>query len=392
MENINSQIISKNSDISYEAIMALKEPELTEALNSIKLDKNQNLIDKDKCFNNLLNNNNIYKNYLYLIKINQLHYYDKTSFDINNVEKIYNKFKEIFEEYKVLKEKNINDIDKVNGQEITSSYFSDLKIPEIKILLRNFFKVLLSIYDNEEELIKFIIENKEHLEINNRKDFEEYFKDVFIHKKINFINLYEMLLKDIDSKKKIFSKKEEYQFYEYLLSEYNHLKNNVDYILKKENFCEIINYENIENIEHLDKYFLLFNIQEKEEVINEMMRFLYHLYISKDNIKLLLKQLKEKFYYIKNMNIIKLYMYIIKEIEKGHVVKTKSHFSLCKKSIITLKFGDKDEKLYFYGNTTINEIYDYLNKKYESKKEYFDINLKKVKENQNLKKNILILI
>ena len=69
MENINSQIKSKNSDISYEAIMALKEPELTKTLKSIKLDKNQNLVDKDKCFNNLLYNNNIYNNYLYLINI-----------------------------------------------------------------------------------------------------------------------------------------------------------------------------------------------------------------------------------------------------------------------------------------------------------------------------------
>ena len=147
------EIKSKKSNISYEDIMALKEPELTKTLKSLKY-KSQNLDVKDKCFNSLLNNNNIYNNYLYLFKLNKYYHFDKTTFDENNVEKIYNKFKEIFDEYKEMVEKNkeresnINNIDKANEQEVKSKYFSKLKISEIIISLRKFFKVLLNIYDN----------------------------------------------------------------------------------------------------------------------------------------------------------------------------------------------------------------------------------------------------
>ena len=60
--------------------------------------------------------------------------------------------------------------------------------------------------------------------------------------------------------------------------------------------------------------------------------------------------------------------------------KIKSHNSLCKKNIIPINLIptdiNKTEILYFYGNTTIKEIYGYLIEKYNSEKYTFDINLR----------------
>ena len=389
MENKSSQIKSQNPDISYEEIMTLKEPELSEILKSIKINNIKKSEDLNKCLNNLLNNNNVYNNYLYFIKLQKFFRYDKNSFEKNKVEIIYNKFKDNFNEYKkILKEnkqneKNIGDADKVNVPEIKSNLFGDLKISQIKESLKKFFKSLLYIYDNEEELVEFIFENKEYLDINNQENFVHYFKEVIVKQKFNIINLCEKLLKDIESKKKRFENKEEIQFYEYLIKEYNYRNKNINYIENK--FLEVIEID-FDKFEHLDEYLKLFYIQNNKEVVDEMIQFLYHLYNSTGNLKLLLKKLKDVFDYTKNLNIIKLYKYIINEIEKDHVVKTKSHFSLCKKSIIGLKFEDKEknEKINFYGNTTINEINHYLIKNFESKEEYFDINLKNIKEKQNI--------
>ena len=105
--------------------------------------------------------------------------------------------------------------------------------------------------------------------------------------------------------------------------------------------------------------------------------------IQKEKIKILFKQLKDNF---KQSNIIKLYKYCIEEFEKDYMFKIKSHNSLCKKNIIPINLIptdiNKTEILYFYGNTTIKEIYGYLIEKYNSEKYTFDINLKIEKEKE----------
>ena len=121
-----------------------------------------------------------------------------------------------------------------------------------------------------------------------------------------------------------------------------------------------------------------------------MIKFIFNEYNSKEKIKILFKQLKDNLNNQKNSNIIKLYKYSIEEFEKDYMFKIKSHNSLCKKNIIPINLNltvkKKTEILYFYGNTTIKEIYGYLIEKYNSEKYTFDINLKieKGKENKIL--------
>ena len=95
----------------------------------------------------------------------------------------------------------------------------------------------------------------------------------------------------------------------------------------------IIQKEEIQNINHLDKFCYLLKMQTNEEVINEMIKFIFNEYNSKEKIKILFKQLKDNFKQSKNSNIIKLYKYCIEEFEKDYMFKIKSHNSLCKKTL-----------------------------------------------------------
>jgi hypothetical protein len=82
----------------------------------------------------------------------------------------------------------------------------------------------------------------------------------------------------------------------------------------------------------------------------------------------------------KTSNIINLCKYIINNSEKNCILKIKSLSSLSKKAIfkITNEFNDNRKKdLYFYGNTRINEIINYLNNYLKcDDDEYFTIKFK----------------
>ena len=91
-----------------------------------------------------------------------------------------------------------------------------------------------------------------------------------------------------------------------------------------------------------------------------------------------------------NSNIIDLYQYIIINTEKNCILKLNSLFSLSKKTIVkfAISFNDKKRDLYFYGNTRINEINNYLNINFKDFKnnddEYFMIEYKDEKYNKYL--------
>ena len=358
---------SIKSEVKYEEIMNKNESEFNNNLKEINLSKNKEN-DEIKCINNLITNKN-HSNYLFFIKYNKFFQDNKNSFDKNNIEKIFNNYKDI-----VVQKKEDNQTKKIiNGKE------ND--ITKIKIFI-DFFKVLIYIYENENEIDE-TSENINFLGLKRKKKFKEFFNEFKIKNELKFITLHEKLLTELENKKTEFKEKDEIEFYEYLFLTFNYYKNNLNYLLK-ENFCENIPKYDFQNIYHLENFILLFTIQNKEEIINEMIHFLFNMFKQQNLLNLLYRKIKDAFINSQSINIIKLYKYIINEFEKGYIVKRKSLYSLCKKKIFTLKLIDKikEDNLKFYGNTTINEIYDYLTTKFGEKEYYFDIILKERENNK----------
>jgi hypothetical protein len=166
-------------------------------------------------------------------------------------------------------------------------------------------KYLLFKYEDKEEILSFLSEKKDIFQLNNKQNFNEFFKKLFNKKQINEINLYDIFLSDIEKNKIKFTKKEEIEFYEYLFREYNYYKNNINYNELNDSDLIIISKK---DLEHLDKFFLLLTIQDNEEVIDEMIKFLFNLYNSNQQLNLLYKQIKENFSCSPNPNIIRLYI------------------------------------------------------------------------------------
>ena len=323
-----------------------------------------------ECIENLLKNDNFLKHYFIFIKF--VKKYQKSNIDQNKIKQIFINYKDNFNTYINNKEKNKN--------------FEDLENDEVISILKDFPKYLLYIYDDKNEIYDFIIEQKNIFDISNKTNFDKFFELLIKSKKINEIILYEKFLLDLEKKETIFKEKEELELYEFLFREYKYYKNNTSYIEKKDANV-IIPKKDIKNINHFGEIFCnLLKIQTNEEIINEMIKFIFNEYNSKEKIKILFKQLKDNFKQSKNLNIFKLYKYSVEEFEKDYIFKIKSHNSLCKKNIIPINLNltvkKKTEILYFYGNTTIKEIYGYLIEKYNSENYTFDINLKIEKEKE----------
>ena len=374
---------NENKTISYEEIIDLTEDELTKALKGI-MNKPQIKEIKKNCISNLLSNNNFFKNLKLLNKITKFFHGKRENQD--NIQKIFYLFKSNIKMNLEKSEKNKqtkNDLDNnFNSSEQENNNISEsLKQDYLK-----FFILFINIYDCERELIEFLIQNISILNLNTKKNFFDFINKI---KKNNdeskIVNLINEILNNIEAKNRPFNKKEELELYEISLIELNYLKNQLEYTYKN-NICRIRPKTHFN--EHLDKYFSLFYIQDNEEVIKESIQFLFNVYYWNENIRLLFKKCKDSFNYSENMNIIKLYKYIIDNFEKEYVLKTHSHLSLCKKNIFNIKFKNEEEKeeknLKFYGNTTVNEIYNFLIKNYESESEYFIINLVNEKEKKNM--------
>ena len=153
MNKDNNQL--KHSKISYEELANLKDCELNKVLKGIDIKDNNIVMD---CLSNILNNNTNLKNYNIFIKLDNFVHFNKNSFEQNKIRDIFNNFQIIFAKYKE-KQKNKNDINN-NNQEIKSDIFKDFSHSEINKILFQFLKILMKIYDNENELNKFLIENK----------------------------------------------------------------------------------------------------------------------------------------------------------------------------------------------------------------------------------------
>ena len=217
-----------------------------------------------ECIENLLKNDNFLKHYFFFIK------FVKT-FQKSNIDQ--NKIKEIFKKYK------INSLTYINKKEKNKN-FEDLDNDKVISILKDFPKYLLYIYDDKNEIYDFIIEQKNFFDISNKTNFDKFFELLIKSKKINEINLYDKFLADLEKNATIFTKKEELESYEFLFRDYNYYKNNTSHIEKKDRDI-IIQKEEIQNINHLDKFCYLLKMQTNEEVINEMIKFIFNEYNSK---------------------------------------------------------------------------------------------------------------
>ena len=201
-------------------------------------------------------------------------------------------------------------------------------------------------------------------------------------------------IEEFKGKKEYLFNKEEIKFYEFLILEFNYLEDNLKYKptkIENDNFnYEIKLNKKIENIQYLNEFIESFSKQKDKEVIKEMKIFIFNFFNSTKNLNSLFKNCNG---YLNgpdmmNSNIIDLYKYIISNSEKNYILKIKSLSSLSKKSIFkfTITFNDEKKDLYFYGNTRINEINNYLNINFKDFKnnddEYFMIEYKDENDNK----------
>ena len=249
--------------------------------------------------------------------------------------------------------------------------------------LENIYKEL-NPEKNDTKVINEFIKDKILLPQNlffyeDKKQFMKLILDKNINNpsKVNFV---EELLKRIENNNKIiFSQKDDYKFYEYLLLKIYNLSGTLEYT---ENEMIIINKCDIKilNSIHIKNFFEIFLHQTNLEIIKEMSHLLYQInnfdYKQEKENNPLNKLIESIKTYIMNINFpcMKLLEYIIEQKEKSHLIKTKSHKLLCKremvKIIITKEKRENNEKnkrnedsFYFYENTTIFEILNYFKEK-----------------------------
>ena len=313
---------------------------------------------------------NILKNYSILISMDKISpFIENEILDSKILEELFNKefldYKNFEQNKESISESNQNDKDKLKN---VSPQFeqNEKRLEFLKFLVK--FQTGNNHYNNIKEIL--ILLNKEQ-------------KSPIINQMI-----------DKFKEKELFDNKEEIQFYEYLILEFNSLENNLEYKVKENkdnNFnCDIKLKKEIKDIKYINEFIRAFSKQKNKEVIEEMKTFLFNLFVSTNNLNSLFNKCND---YLnissQTSNIIDLCKYIINDSEKNYILRIKSLSSLSKKSIFkfTITFNDKKQDLYFYGNTRINEINNYLNNNLEDFKnneyEYFIIKLKDDKPSKN---------
>ena len=379
----------------YNDIMNLTEIELykKENVENIKLFKFK---DSKKffiqlCISNLKKSANILKHYILIILIHKT--FEIENELIKNLNELYSIYEEDFIDYigklKQKKEdKNQEKDDKIMIDDIPHEIHIDIRIKFFEIILKNSNK-----FQETKEIIGFIINyallSKKIFGIEDKKKFADFIFNKFSDKKEIIKDL---ILQIEKNNKNIFYNIDDVLFYEYIFLELNYIENLLQFKTKTENNKKII-YEilsinqDIKDLKHLDNYIIIFYIQDKEECINEMSNFLFKLFNFKNNIQDLFEINKKSLLEKENENAVKLYMYIIEETEKNYFSDKKSHSNLCKKYIfkILIKNNKNEEgvlcSLYFYGNTKLKEINNFLIKQYPDI--YFEFNLSS--KNQNPK-------
>ena len=311
----------------------------------------------------------------------------------NKYEKFSNEFKAYIKKFSEQKEKNKKLNNEITIDELTHPKHVD-----------NAIQTLESIYSNkkeeQEKIINFIKDDillpmklfsfedkKKFIEFIFKKLKDEQHKKDFIGKILNDIT--------DKNKKNIFEEKDDYKFYEYLFLKFlffNGILENLDNKNTEFNIEIKICSIKIFNSEYFKKFFNIFLKQINSEVIKEMCYLLYQIYNfnyepkpKKNYVDELIERL---ILYIKNYNnnipCMKLLEYIIEQKEKYHVTNIKSHWNLCKKSLVRISFledeKEKEEKkdkakdnnnyLYFYENSTVIEILNAVREKFGKKNLY----------------------
>ena len=298
-------------------------------------------LDKEKnrafiinlCFDNIINSNNNMKNYRLVNILFEKGNINKTLFEQDKLINVLNIIIKYFESKK-------------NKEESSNNKFD---ISNIKLIIR-FLAKIYYLFSDKKDLIKFI--TKEIIKGKIIKDDKSPLIKEFIENKNNF-------------EKQEFNIKEEAQFYILLFLEINHLDNKLEYIYNQNHYIIKKIGKEIKNILYIKEFWNIFNIQKNNEITDEMCDIIYQIYNITNKIKELIIKCKDIFNYNinGNNNIIHLLKYIIIQTEKNNVINIKPHYLLCKKSIIKINIEENKEEnkeLYFFGNSTINQIYNYL--------------------------------
>ena len=327
----------------------------------------------NQCFNNIIDLKNINKNYRLVNILMEKGSINKNLFDKEKLKKIFEIFKKNYIEQKNKEKEILNKIGNSNeNNSPTKINIKNNNIINIK-LSKRFLAKTFYLYTDKKDLIKFIIE-----EILNKDNMED--KSIIIKEFIGNKNNFEI---------EEFITKEEVQFYIYIFLEINYLEKKIEYINKDNKFLIQKINQDINNISYFKDFFNIFFIQKNTEIINDLCDIIYQIYNINNNIKDLITKCKEKFEYTlkENINIIYLLKYIIIQSEKDYIINIKPHFSLIKKSIIKINIEEKKDEinnLFFYGNSTINQIYQYLsNKNKNNNKVYYICN--NINENEENK-------
>ena len=369
----------------YNEIMKLKEKEIYK-LTNMQNEELFNNMDNVKYMirlsvSNLKKSINILKNYSFLISFIK-------SFEVEiKSDKWYYLFEKDFKNYiqKLKQEK-----EKKENAQLNNIIIDDLPHEfHIKISTA-FLELIMKKTENSQQINEFIINDI----LLSQKIFEAEDKNKFARIIINKYNNKSgklKLLNDIigryeNNRNRIFADREDILFYEYLILELNYNENLLEFKENNKSFEIISIKEDLTNLKHLNNFIENFYIQNNIECINEMAIFLYKLYQFKNSIEELCLSNKKKLHSKNNSNVLKLYKCIIEETEKGYLSSYKSHTSLCKKRIIRISLERNKENVhfYFFGNTKISEIYNFLMKTYpyECFEFFFKIN-KEEKKLQN---------
>jgi len=260
MDYYEMSISSIACNISYEKLILFNERKFEEILNFQQSSKNIKKI-ADDCIANL--EKNILKNYSLLICIDKVvPFKDKKIFDSIQLEEIFYKFKKDFLNYKENYVSNHNGKDESKNDNLNVLPQSE-QIEKRLEFLKFLIKILAEF--NLYNILKKILTEKIFLNQEKKRQYICQFIDEFKEKREYLFN------------------KEEINFYEFLILEFNHLENNLEYIIKNienNNFkYEIILFKEIENIKYLNDFILSFSKQKDKDVIEEMKIFILNFYM-----------------------------------------------------------------------------------------------------------------
>ena len=232
MDYNNEESISSIAyNISYDKLINFPEEKFEEILKCQQSTLKNKKIAKE-CVANL--DKNILKNYSLLIHIDKVTpFKDNKIFESKEIEEIFRIFKNEFIEFK-------------NNQ--VKSNDDDTQSEKIRFEFLTFFIRILGEF-KQYNILKEILMEQIYLNEDQKRQFINQFINEFIEKKDLF-------------------NKEEIKFYEFLIVEFNHLEQNLDYKIKNienGNFnFEIKLKKGVENMKYLDEFICSFLKQKKK--------------------------------------------------------------------------------------------------------------------------------